>query len=368
VARRDFHFAGHAFRVEADERPLLWLHEFVAPQFAVRDIGQPDQTIRFIVDRDEHARLAGHGPHAHQRTIACFTLDSGIVRARVWDVPGAGEVVFDDERQVFYRRWPSDPSVVEIIAAHDAGLARVALMRVVREYAMLYAARAGWLMLHAAAVCVEGNAFVIAGPKRAGKTTVLLHALCNEKGAYVSNDRVALQSGPSGLTVHGIPTIMSIRKESTAWFGDLDARLGAVRYDARRTVADRNAEGEVTVPMPARPWSLSPGQLCHLLGVESRASARVAAVLFPRVEASTRGTSFQELEGEQTLDAWRGALFRSCPPDGMFRIGDGVDEESEAAMGELPAGVPGKVPSILCSLGPDAYRDGARWLSSLLRR
>ena len=78
--------------------------------------------------------------------------------------------------------------------------ARVALMRVVREYAMLYATQAGWLILHAAAVCVGGDAFVIAGPKRAGKTTLLLHALRNEQGAYVSNDRVALGAEPSGVT------------------------------------------------------------------------------------------------------------------------------------------------------------------------
>jgi hypothetical protein len=353
MPRRDFHFAGHALRVEADEAPLVWLHDFVAPQFAARDTEEPAQVIKFIINAREHARLASHGPHPQHRTMACFTLDSGIVSARVWDVPDAGEVVFDEERRIFYRRWPCEPRVVEVIAACDTGPARVALMRVVREYAMLYASRAGWLMLHAAAVCIGEDAFVIAGPKRAGKTTVLLHALRNEKGAYVSNDRVALRSDSSGVTVYGIPTIMSIRSESTAWFGDLDAKLAGAGYGA---------------PMPARRWSLSPGQFCHLLGVESRAAARVAGVLFPRVGAAPGGTIFEELSAGQATDTWREALFRSCPADGMFRIANGGGEESEASRTMLAAQILARVPSFLCRLGPDAYDDGANWLSTLRRR
>jgi hypothetical protein len=109
-------------------------------------------------------------------------------------------VVFDEELGAFYRRSQGDPAVVEIVAARDRAETRLALLRVVREYAMLYAARAGWLILHAAAVDFGDYGLVIAGPKRAGKTTLLLHALRNERGRYVSNDRVALSGEPSGVT------------------------------------------------------------------------------------------------------------------------------------------------------------------------
>jgi hypothetical protein len=365
MSRRDFRFAGHVLRVEAGEEPLAWLHEFVVPQFAARDTDAPDRTITLIIDAREHARLARHGPHPQHLTRACFTLDSGIVSGRVWDAPDADEVIFDEDREVFYRRWPGEARVVEIIAARDDAGARLALLRVVREYATLYATRAGWLMLHAAAVCIGGDAFVIAGPKRAGKTTLLLHALRNEQGTYVSNDRVALYAEPSGVTVHGIPTIVIIRKESAVWFVDLDAKLAGARYHFRHRVAESNAEHEVASSRPATTWPLSPRQLCRLLGVESRASAPVMAVLFPRVGASPGGMAFEELNAEQALDAWRGTLFRSCPPDGMFAIGQAAAAPSEEGAGLLAARLAARVPSFSCRLGPDAYGDGARWLWSL---
>lgn len=374
MPRRDFHFAGHVLRVEAAEAPLAWLHEFVAPHFAAREAVAPDRTIALIIDAREHARLSGHRPHPQHLTRACFTLDSGIVSGRLWDVPGTGEVVLDEERPVFYRRWrrgrrgrrgPGEGTAVEVIAAHDGADARLSLMRVVREYAILYARRAGWLMLHAAAVCVGGDAFVIAGPKRAGKTTLLLHALRNERGTYVANDRVALSAEPSGVTACGVPTIVIIRKESTVWFADLDAQLAGARYHFRHRVAELHAERQVAQAGPAANWSLSPRQVCHLLGVESRASARVTAVLFPRAGAYRGGMTFEELNAEQALEAWGGSLFRSCPPDGMFAVDQGAAAPPEEGVDLLAARLAARVPSFSCRLGPDAYGDGARWLSSL---
>lgn len=240
-------------------------------------------------------------------------------------------------------------------------------MRAVREYAMLYARRAGWVMLHAAAVSIGNDAFVIAGPKRAGKTTLLLHALRNEHGAYVSNDRVAVSVEPSGLTAHGIPTIVVIRKESTVWFAGLDAQLVAARYHYRHRVADQPGEHELAPSMPATTWSLSPRQLCHLLGVESRASARVRAVLFPRVGAPRGGTTLAKLNAEQALDAWRGALFRSSPPAGVFALGDEAAAPPDVSVSMLASRLAAHAPSVSCHLGPDAYDDRARGLSTAIR-
>jgi hypothetical protein len=79
MPRREFHFAGHAIRVEGPPAPLLWLEEFLAPQFSVLDTEDPDRTIRFIVDIAEHARLAGQGPHPEHLTTACGS-DSPVIR------------------------------------------------------------------------------------------------------------------------------------------------------------------------------------------------------------------------------------------------------------------------------------------------
>jgi hypothetical protein len=365
MLRRDFNFAGHAFRVEGDEEPLLWLHDFIEPQFSAQDTDDPDETIRLVIDAHEHARLAACGPHPDDLSKACFTLDSGIVSGRVWHGADGAEVVFEEARAVFYRRRPDEPSVVEIIAACDTTGARVALMRVVREYAMLHASRAGWLMVHAAAVCIGDDAFVIAGPKKAGKTTLLLHALHNERGTYVSNDRVAMHAGPSGPRVYGIPTIVSIRPESSAWFPGLDPKLIGVRFDGRATVAEYDAPRDAA---PPRAWSLSPRQLCEIVGAKSRAEARVAGLLFPQVDASTPGVTFEELGSEKAHRALREALFRPCPTNGMFRIRDEVHQtDLETAAIAHATRVIAAVPTFLCRLGPDAYRDGAQWLSRAAR-
>jgi hypothetical protein len=364
MLRRDFHFGGHTFRVDGAAGPLLWLQQFVEPQFAVRDIDDPHETIRFIIDAPEHARLAARGPHPAGLTKACFTLDSGIVTGRVWDVDDGAEVVFEDARDVFYRRRPDAPGVIDIIAARDTPEARVALMRAVREYAMLYASRAGSLILHAAAVCIGDDAFVIAGPKRAGKTTLLLHALCNERGSYVSNDRVAVQTELSGPMVHGIPTIVSIRPDSIAWFTGLDRKLSGVRFDAPAPVAERDVPRE---PTPAKAWKVSPWQLCEIVGAKSRATARVAGFLFPQVDASTPDMAFEELGREAARRALHEALFRACPTNGMFGIrGDDLQTDVENAAIAHVSRVTAAVPSFACRLGTAAYRHGARWLSPLV--
>ena len=113
-----------------------------------------------------------------------------------------------------------------------------------------------------------------------------------------------------------------------------------------------------------RHLELSPAQLCHLLGVESRASGHVTTVLFPRVGVSQTGTTFEELNPEQALAAWRGALFPSCPPDAMFAIGQGAGAPRDDSVALLAARLAAEVPSFSCRVGPDAYGDGTRWLSS----
>jgi hypothetical protein len=359
--RRGFGFGGHAFRVEGDAQPVRWLQEFVEPQFAARDAGVPDETIRFVVDPAAHARLLACGPHPQDLRRACVTLDSGIVSGRVWQAPDAAEVVFEEPREVFYRRPPHESRVVEVITARDTAAARVGFMRVLREYAMLYASRAGWLLLHAAAVSVGEDTFVIPGPKKAGKTTLLLHALCNEGGTYVSNDRVALQIEPGTITVHGIPTIMSIRLESTTWFPGLASKLAGVRSGPGAPAPPSEARADAA-PAPPSKHSLSPAQLCEIVGARSRAAAGVTALLYPEVGAARDGASIEALGTEQALDALRGALFRSCPTDGMFRIAGGVAAMPDS---ETAAQIVARVPSFRCRLGPDAYRD--RWLSKLQR-
>jgi HprK-related kinase B len=61
----------------------------------------------------------------------------------------------------------------------------------------------GCLLGHAAAVMVNGKGLAMAGFSGAGKSTLALH-LMNEGGIFVSNDRLIIGKGSSGLTMSGV--------------------------------------------------------------------------------------------------------------------------------------------------------------------
>ena len=109
--------------------------------------------------------------------VAFFTLDSRLVRLPRWNGGATDEVVaFDEEFDVYYTVSEARRQV-DVLARTLRPWGRVALLRVVRELAMEEAAADGGVFLHAAAFERDGIAYVIAGPKHAGKTTLLVHAL-----------------------------------------------------------------------------------------------------------------------------------------------------------------------------------------------
>ena len=363
----DFHFARHVTRVDAPDPVLAWLEEFFAPQFPAIHGAPPDRTIRFVVDAREHQSLLARGPHPQAHRVDCFTLDTRILSAALWQTPDDRRLAFDEAARVFYRHSPGAPGVVSATAAEDAGPARVALMRMVREFAMMDASRAGWLLVHGAAVQVGDGAMIVAGPKRAGKTTVLLHALLHEGGALVANDRVAIRLEEGHAFVHGIPTIVSLRAESADWFPALALRLADGRYDFRRLLRERQAPAtHAPVDRPAQ-WSLSPRQLCHLLDVESRATAGVSAVLFPTITGQPGAAVLEALPADRAIAAWTTATFRPFPAAGMFRMDEASDPSATERRRSLTAQLVSGVPSFDCHLGTDAYGESDRWLGRAAR-
>lgn len=367
MADRDFQFAGRTIRVEASSTDLDWLEEFLAPQFVIgRRVAQPNRYVRLIVDADQYAQVAAAGPHPDGTSIDCFTLDSGFVTARAWNVVDDRAVAFDERAGVFYRRRHDVPGVVEVLATHVGRRVRVAVMRIVREFAMQYTGRSGSLIVHAAAVGVGDDAFVIIGPKRAGKTTLLINVLLHERGAFIANDRVALRGEGGAVVAIGIPTIVSIRLSSSAWFPTLETRLAHARYHHQFTIAERDALPAPSERKPDSDWSLSPRQFCHLLNVGSRAVAGVTALLFPSIESTADGVVLEKLTTGEALARVSDSVFRRCPTNGMFSING--DEESGEGMPLSPSQIVGQVPSFVCRLGTNAYRNGAGWLGSLRSR
>ena len=360
----DFGFAGRNIRVEAPAPDLAWLTEFLAPQFAVGPAARLDQSVRLMVDREQHARVAALGPHPDGTRVSCFTFDSGNVLATLWNGLDGEWVALDETTGVFYRRPGGEPALVEVLAAEATGRARVTVMRIVREFGIGYARQAGSLLVHGAALRVGNRAFVIAGPKAAGKTTLLVHLLLRTGGQFITNDRVAVAAEGSQVMATGVPTIVSLRTSFGVWFPSLEERLRRSRYHHRFTLD----EGEVSRPdpggpPPSSPWSLSPRQFCRLLGTQPQAVGPVAALLFPCVAPTVPGVVVEALPPEQALDRLNDSLLPSAPPDAMFDV-DGAENRRRPL---TPEDLVARLPSFQCRLGSRAYEEGAEWLEQLCR-
>jgi hypothetical protein len=248
---------------------------------------------------------------------------------------------------------------VAILSAPGNRSARTALMRLVRELAMRRRVRAGDLFLHAAALAVEGRGMLIAGAKGAGKTTLLLYLLRALAADYVSNDRLLLPAPPSA-PLRAMPTIVTLRPPTLAYFPALRATLAGRAYSHHHTVAEAATGAE-----PARPWSdgsfgLSPAQLCALLEVERAGECTPWVLLFPRITGEANAGSLRDLAPAEAAARLRGALFGAGLAKRTSDLVAFADDpppraaDVDAALGAFAA----RVHCVECRLGTRAYENG----------
>ena len=86
-------------------------------------------------------------------------------------------------------------------------------MRILREIAMNHCLTLGHQLIHCAALSYNNKGILIAGPKGAGKTTLLMGLLHLSGYSYIANDRASVDFDNNIPVVHGIPTIVNIKKK-----------------------------------------------------------------------------------------------------------------------------------------------------------
>lgn len=318
---------GFAVVVTCERRGALdWLAEFVGPWLVVADppAEPPGLEVELSLDlrRWRTLRRSARQMSAEAHEIACFVTDTRVIRHPVVLDPNGRRWIRDDELNVLYG--PADKGArISIVAARDDAAARVALMRVVRESWMVARRRAGAAVLHAAAADLGGMGVAIAGPKRSGKTTTLLHLLLARDARFVSNDRLSIWlDGREAPLAEGIPTVIALRAGTIALMPRLAARLAEDRARFERTIAelgrDRGRE-----PSPGDDRDLSPAQLARVTGRPAQASVRLRAILFPVSE--TAGPAWLEPLAPETaareLAACRlAAAFPGASPEAMIPV------------------------------------------------
>ncbi len=353
-------YLGLTVRVESrDPQDLAWLEEFLAPPFELVDSVAADCAVSCEVDAERHAALLREGMQSDGATLACFALEQRVVNLPVWSAHRWDRLVYDEEFNVFYRRLPGAPHV-QLLTPPGNSAARIGLMRAVREFATKQAWRSGGLVVHAAALAMGDDGFMLAGSKGAGKTSLLTHMLRHREARFVSGDRVQLALTDDGPVIRGLPTLVSLRAETLAMFPELRDQLAARAYQHELRLGEAPAIA-VSAPRSANGGrSLSPAQFCELLGVTRTVKARLAAVLFPRVTLARGKIDLEPLCAERAAARLAGTLFRRTfsAQAGLFDL-DIDDPVSEGSLEEQCRAVASRVPCFECRLGLDAYNDPA---------
>ena len=346
--------------VEApDHSTLTWLREFAGPDFDEREGRAPDVTIRAHADDAAYETLRSAGPHPAGGSIECFAFDHHVEALPKWRAESGQLVVHDAALNACYVRDPGGHQIELYSPARNLS-ARLALLRVLRELAMAHRLRREDLLLHAAAVEWRGRAIAIAGPKKAGKTTLTLHLLHGTGSRFIANDRAAVSLGPAGVSVRGIPTIVRVRASSLDHLPALRQRFQSSPFHHRWLMAEAERR---RVPSQRSSYDLTPAQLVRLLHAERSGETPLAAVVFPR-QTGGRGVAVTELTGSETASRLRSSLFRARDTTvvGEFFAGELVMSNRDAAC----ARVAEKIVGLECALGVDAYAEAGA-ASDLLR-
>ena len=348
--------------VGADEAATLaWLIEFLAPAFQAVpcDASLPDHLVLFETTPAKHAKLRDALASASPESLEGFTYDGRFSRhpGRVAD---DGRIWVRDERHDTFYGVDDGARSVFVVAGRRGPYPRVALMRVVRELATIALHRSARLPVHGAAFVHDGAAVLLCGPKRSGKTSLLIHALrCG--GAFVSNDRLFV-STQAPVAARSMPTIVMLRNDTLGMFEQLKQAYERARFDRGRTIAECAPGVSRPEPRAAEDFDrpgISPAQFCQLLGVSMQPAAPVGMILFPRVDESVDGILIESLPAARAQQALEKSLLKPSHPtrySQVFAPGSGGEEVSLEAEAERCRRLVEQVPAYACRLGPNAFQ------------
>lgn len=325
--------------------PLAWLREFLGAAFDDAARLPPRHTVR--VSSTTLPAAAGASEE-----IELFSLDGDFVRLPAHAVPDGSLRLRDEAQGIGYELRGGD---VTIFAAEDGPALRLALLRVARELATMHALEKGFVHLHAAALESNGSIVAFAGPRRSGKTTLLLHALLAGGARYVTNDRLLVDPAADPPRARGMPAIVTLRDETLARFPDFARRLAATAFARERTLAEANAA------TGSRP-NLSPAQLRTLARAGEAAEGPLRAIVLPTVDPSVPRFAIRELAPDDAAPRVRGALFLSAVPERPpTAFAPGARPRDAVALDRLAEDLARRVPCVDVRLGPDAYAAPSVW-------
>lgn len=340
-----------------------WLQEFLCPAFDAGECADPDWHVTLEFGTSRFTQQAQRGDTNELPMIDSFTLDGEFKRHEVWDQTPESIVLRLKGGDVFCEVARHQRKVT-LYANSVTCRVRPVLMRILREIATRQAIHARHIPIHASVVAFEGQAVMLSGLRRAGKTSLMLHALADSHADLVGNDRGFLHVTRAGITVRGMPTILKIRADAMKRFPAVAERYhrqpytyaetmqeSRARFHAVRSVADDESRLDSI--------RLTTAQLCEFMGARAMQQAPLAAIVFPYIDADVPALRIRPIgpEAAATKLFQEGLLRPSSPlrvPE-LFAEGSVQDVFEDKRLQDICRQVTSRTPCYTCGLGPQAY-------------
>ncbi len=291
-----------------DPSDLQWIDENLSnlscnPQSQTTRLGSPKPRPLALTLRRNLATYQSLRAQRSTFTLPnpCFSLHDKEIAT--YSNPNLTNTIYDSELDVFYLNRSQDTDKVphiEVIARTQQPSARVAILRIVREFSSHRLLAKGWIPLHASAVTFHDRAILILGQRRAGKSTLMLQLLRDFNCKYIANDRVfidPIETPKPG--VYPIPGVVNVRASSLALFPpqttNTDAKCNlwsnvCSSWRARQTLAEAQAIHSSSSHPTLSDLSLSTHQYLHLVGSQQVSFAPAALFVFPSQLTNTQSS------------------------------------------------------------------------------
>ncbi len=367
-------YRGLEMAVSADsDADLIWLQAFLGPSYRRMEgpSASPPHRVGLHGDQAWANRRrhysAQQAVNSQLQNVLAHVLDGEDLQLPCQPQADGSLLAWDEQFECFYRQDPEGfTTLLQAEGPPRPQRPRIALMRAVREFALHHELRSGALALHASGLAREGQAVLFAGPRRAGKTTLLSACLSLVPGLQLlANDRVMVSPHPGGWRCRGMATVVSVRAGDELLLPGLRQRLHA------------HALGPEAGPdeLRAREFQvgdrlmLSPSQYCSGLNVAMAAECGLAAIVLPRIDPMLKGLQTLQISASASTALLAKALFGAAHPQSRSQLFD------TPGSGEFPTPtgrlalverLAQEVPCYELLLGTEAYRPDN--LSLLLER
>lgn len=318
----------------------------------------PEWSVTITSTAPAYAEMRRDQP-ADAAAQACFAHDRQVLSMPAWR-SGAEVIVRDADRSCFLR---IGPRRVDLVVDPATRRWRFTLLWILQEIAATRLRRTH-VDLHAASVETGGRALLVAGPKKAGKTTLSFHLLRCHGWRSIANDRSFV--GGEAPVVAGMPTVVKILSPTLDRHPELVENLPPVSRPYLYTLAELREAGACAEPPADTGFALTPNQIALRLGAGTRAAAPLGAVVFTRIRGDGAPWALEPMAAGDIAAAVRANLYGAATgerPATLFEeFGDGRHGPPPRVVARIATGVD----CFRLRLGPDAY--AGRTLGERLRR